>query len=628
MSMEKRALLAFVASILLFLAYDYFYLSPRVKEQRLRRAAAIERQQHAADSLAAVLGTGAGGAETGQTGTPAPGETAGPAGGEAPEREKPAPLAAAAESTLVEAAPAAEFTVVSSLFEITFTTAGGEVVLAKLRKYDTAGEPVELIAHESDFSHAHALTVTLEGTSATLALAGVGFAAYLNGVGEPLQDGARVRVDPSRDMTEIVFRSPQNGVGTIERYYRFFPDRYDFEAGVRFATSTFPSATGVWWGMGPGLRSTEENKQNDYQSFRAAVKLGEDVHRLRPRDFSHTSKEEFAGTLAWTSLQTKYFIAALIPPEPTRATAVITGYKPEHRISTRFMVPAVDNRGRMDNSIKVYMGPLDYKILKRLKVGLQDNIEMGWHLLRPVSWLVLWSVTWTYKFIPNYGLVIIIISVLTKVLFYRLTHKSFKSMKELQELQPRIQALKEKFGDDRQKLSQETMKLYKEAGVNPLGGCLPMLLQMPVFIALFQVLRNTIELRQAPFVGWITDLSQPDVLFRLPMTLPVVGNAFSLLPLIMGATMLAQTKIGGSLTGSPGTQSTPKGFNTMLPIVFTFLFYKMPSGLVIYWIINTVLSVAQQYYINREPDKDDEGGESRTRPAKRAGQKRRARKGR
>jgi YidC/Oxa1 family membrane protein insertase len=299
-------------------------------------------------------------------------------------------------------------------------------------------------------------------------------------------------------------------------------------------------------------------------------------------------------------------MAALIPPEPTRATVVVSGSKPEHRVSDRVTVPAVERAGRVDNLIRVYLGPIDYKGLKALDVGLESNVEMGWSLLRPVSWVVLWSLTWTYKFIPNYGLVIIIISVLTKVLFFRLTHKSFKSMKDLQALQPRIQAIKEKHGDDKQKVSQETMKMYKEAGVNPLGGCLPMLLQMPVFIALFQVLRNTIELRQAPFVGWINDLAQQDVLFTLPATLPLIGNAFSLLPLLMGASMFIQTKIGGSLTGTPGAQTTPKGFNTMLPIVFTFLFYKMPSGLVIYWIINTVLSVAQQYYIHREPTEPKE----------------------
>ena len=263
-------------------------------------------------------------------------------------------------------------------------------------------------------------------------------------------------------------------------------------------------------------------------------------------------------------------------------------------------LPTSPGQIRVDQSIRVYMGPLDYKRLKAFGIGLEENIEMGWRLIRPVSWVVLWSMTWMYKYIPNYGVVILIISVLTKVLFYRLTHKSFKSMKDMQMLQPKMQALKEKYKEDKQKLSQETMKLYKEAGVNPLGGCLPLLLQMPVFIALFNVLRYTIEVRGAHFAAWITDLSQQDVLFKLPFSLPLIGDNFSLLPILMGASMFFQTKIGGSITpGSPNT-ATPPGFQTMLPIVFTFLFYKMPSGLVLYWIVNTGLSIAQQYYINKD----------------------------
>jgi YidC/Oxa1 family membrane protein insertase len=246
--------------------------------------------------------------------------------------------------------------------------------------------------------------------------------------------------------------------------------------------------------------------------------------------------------------------------------------------------------------MRVFLGPLEYNLVAGIGIGLERNVEFGWKLIRPVSHAVLWSMQKLYRVIPNYGVVVIIISILTKVLFYRLTHKSFKSMKQLQDLQPRLQALKEKYGDDRRRLSEETMRLYREAGVNPLGGCLPMLLQMPVFIALFNVFRYTIELRGAPFVGWINDLSQQDVLFPLPFTLPLIGNAFSLLPILMGAAMFAQSKLGQSPTGQTSA-AIPPGFNTMLPIVFTVLFYKMPSGLVIYWIINTVMSVAQQYYI-------------------------------
>ncbi len=603
MKMEKRALIAFVASILLFLAYDALYLAPRVKEQKARRQTEIARQQEIADSLAAMMGERVPGTvaegETAQPGvdldSPSPAGTGGDA---------PAPLSEFPAAPLVQAV---EFTVASSLYEITLSTTGAEIVSVRLLEYDTNGEPVELIPQDDDWTRARPLNVTIEGSGVSFTLSDVSFTAHRGGIGDALLNGTTVTVDPSREVTEIVFRSADERGRTIERYYRFYPGRYDFDTGVRFPSTAFPSATGVWWGMGPGLRSTEANVTDDQQTFKASIKLGDDIHRLKPGDFGKKTSEEFSGTLSWTALQTKYFTAAMIPPEPTRATVFVSGYKDEHRISNRFVVPLVDRRGQVDNSIKVYMGPLDYKILADLHFGLQDNIEMGWSLLRPVSRAVLWALTWTYKYIPNYGLVIIIISVLTKVLFYRLTHKSFKSMKDLQDLQPRIQALKEKCGDDKQRLSKETMKLYKTAGVNPLGGCLPMVLQMPVFIALFQVLRNTIEVRQAPFFGWITDLSQQDVLFELPMTLPVIGNAFSLLPLLMGASMFVQTKIGGSLTGSPASSATPKGFNTMLPILFTFLFYKMPSGLVVYWIVNTVLSVAQQYYIHREPDENKDG---------------------
>ncbi len=255
--------------------------------------------------------------------------------------------------------------------------------------------------------------------------------------------------------------------------------------------------------------------------------------------------------------------------------------------------------------IDVYLGPIDYTTLKAFNRGLEKNVEMGFWLFRPVSSVILWSFLWLHKFIPNYGIVILLLSIVTKVLFYRLTHKSFKSMRDLQSLQPRIQALKDKYGDDKQKLSQATMKLYKEAGVNPLGGCLPMVLQMPVFIALFNVLRSTIELRGAPFFGWMNDLSQQDVLATLPITLPFIGNAVSVLPILMGVGMLVQSKIGGSITGPTSTAAQPKAFQYLLPVVFTVLFYRMPSGLVLYWLVNTVLSVAQQYYINTGADAEE-----------------------
>jgi YidC/Oxa1 family membrane protein insertase len=357
-------------------------------------------------------------------------------------------------------------------------------------------------------------------------------------------------------------------------------------------------AQNVAWSFGPGIGPTEASHPDDWMAFKANVLLGEEFHRKRPAAFGRQQVEKLSGQLGWATLQTKYFLAAIYPDEPTRADVEMTGSKQQHSVTETVSVPMKTAASELKQSMHVYMGPLDLNLLKAKGVGLERNVEMGFKPIHPVSRAVLWSMKKLYHVIPNYGVVVIIISVLTKVLFYRLTHKSFKSMKQLQDLQPQLQAIKDKYGDDRKRLSEETMRLYKEAGVNPLGGCLPMLLQMPVFIALFNVFRYTIELRGAPFVGWINDLSRQDVLFHLPFTLPLIGNAFSLLPLIMGGAMFAQSKLGGSPTGQSST-AMPAGFNTVLPIVFTLLFYKMPSGLVIYWIINTGMSVVQQYYIHK-----------------------------
>jgi YidC/Oxa1 family membrane protein insertase len=258
------------------------------------------------------------------------------------------------------------------------------------------------------------------------------------------------------------------------------------------------------------------------------------------------------------------------------------------------------------DSYVLYLGPLDIKALEEYGVGLEKTIDLG--RLRFFSKFILRLLIWMKGFIPNYGLVIIILSILTKVLFYRLTHKSFKSMKDMQRLQPRLKELQEKYKDDRNRLNQETMKLYKEAGVNPLGGCLPLLFQMPVFIALFSVLRNTIELRHAPFMLWINDLSSPDVLFDFGVNLPILGSEFHLMPLLMGAAMFLQSKMsGGSPTGeaATGTASQQKMMQTMMPIVFTFIFYNMPSGLVLYWFINNIFSIIQQYWVHRQIEAED-----------------------
>jgi YidC/Oxa1 family membrane protein insertase len=607
LSMERRALIAFVASMVLFLGYDALFLAPKMKEKRERQQTeAIEQAARAPQPGAAATDTIGSQGEPPVLTTPSPADTLG---------------RAAAESFGETDTPGRAITVATPLFEVTFNTRGAVVTSARLLRYTTHEESVELIPPGRSWSETPMLGTRIEGGSRDLDINQIMFEATAGG--DPLPDGARVVVSGT-DSVDVVFRAAAPG-GTVQRTYRFHGERYRYEATVRVAGGLVPGAERVTWSFGPGIASTEAKPEDDYNAFRATVLLGEEQHRRKPGDFGKTHAENYSGTLNWATLQSKYFMAALFPPQPVRADVVISGIKAEHRISETISVPASTVRGDVVSHMSVYMGPLSYDRLAAMGIGLEKNVELGMKFVRPVSEAVLWCLKKLYNFIPNYGWVIVIISVLTKVLFYRLTHKSFKSMKEMQDLQPRLAALKEKFGDDRRRVSEETMKLYKEAGVNPLGGCLPMLLQMPVFIALFNVLQHTIELRGAPFVGWITDLSQQDVLFKLPISLPLIGDNFSLLPILMGASMWAQSKLGGSPTGQAST-AIPPGFNTLLPVVFTVLFYKMPSGLVIYWIINTVISVAQQYYIV----KDTRGVESSAvvveeKPAPR---KKRARKGR
>ncbi|MGQ9654108.1 MAG: Vpu, partial [Thermodesulfobacteriota bacterium] len=194
----------------------------------------------------------------------------------------------------------------------------------------------------------------------------------------------------------------------------------------------------------------------------------------------------------------------------------------------------------------------------------------------------------------NYGIAVIVLTIIIKLLFWPLTHKSYSSMKELQRVQPRIKQIRERFKDNKEELNREMMLLYRTHKVNPLGGCLPMVVQIPVFFALYKALMDSIELRHAPFILWVKDLSAPDYLLRLPPGVSLFGiEGIGPLPLLMGATMLIQQKMTPT-TGDP----TQAKIMMLMPIFFTFLFISFPSGLVLYWLFNNVLSIVQQIYIN------------------------------
>jgi YidC/Oxa1 family membrane protein insertase len=231
-------------------------------------------------------------------------------------------------------------------------------------------------------------------------------------------------------------------------------------------------------------------------------------------------------------------------------------------------------------SSSLYLGPKDLEQLEKGEGELGRAIDFGF--FDPVAKPMLFILNLFYKFIPNYGLAIIFLSIAIKVIFWPLTHKSQKSMKEMQKIQPKIAELKEKYKDNKEELNRKTMEFYRTNKVNPLGGCLPILIQIPVFFALYRVLLNSIELRHAPFISfWINDLAAKDPTY--------------ISPLLMGASMFMQQK----MTPTVGDPAQAK-IMLVMPIMFTFMFLSFPSGLVIYWLVSNVLSIVQQYYINKQ----------------------------
>lgn len=281
----------------------------------------------------------------------------------------------------------------------------------------------------------------------------------------------------------------------------------------------------------------------------------------------------------WVAMMQHYFVSALIPnpKEPSQFYShvgddiyTIGFYGPKIAI-------APGNWASVTTTF--YAGPEVNEYLNEAAPHLHLTIDYGW--LWPISIALFWIMKFFYTHIlANWGWAIIFVTVLIKALFYSLSAKSYKAMAQMRKLQPKILALREQCGDDRQKLSQETIALYRKEKVNPLSGCMPILVQIPVFIALYWVLLESVELRHAPFIGWIKDLSAPDPFF--------------ILPIIMGISMLIQQK----LSPAPADPMQAKVM-MFLPVVFTILFVMFPAGLVLYWVVNNILSLTQQWFITR-----------------------------
>jgi YidC/Oxa1 family membrane protein insertase len=273
------------------------------------------------------------------------------------------------------------------------------------------------------------------------------------------------------------------------------------------------------------------------------------------------------------------------------------GLLPGNVVEAQYIEPeqtlAPGSRQQFD--YQLFFGPKSMSAVAQAGHDLSRIIDFGYFdvLAKPCLWLM----NYLYTIIPNYGVAIIILTILSKILLWPLGTKSYKSMSQMKKLQPLIKEIRDKYKDDRKKMNEEVMRLHRTYNINPLGGCLPMVVQIPVFFALYRMLDQAIELRHAPFIGWINDLSAPDRLFHFDFSIPFMEPPYGIpvLTLIMGATMFWQQKMT-----PPAGDPTQAKMMLLMPVVFTFIFINFSAGLVLYWLVNNVLSIGQQYYTQKK----------------------------
>ncbi len=432
----------------------------------------------------------------------------------------------------------------NTLFKARFSTRGAVPVAWVLKKYkDSKGRDVSLLQ---------------AGTPPALA---IGWAGSFKGAdldfSTPSTDLVLSRENPKGT---LAFDYSSGGI-SIRRTYTFYYNAYHVD--MKDEVSGLPDYQ-ITLGPEFGIFSREESRG---VHVGPALLTGMKLEELAPNKLS--PPKVFTNELKWIANEDKYFFAGLVPKSPVADAKAweqdgygLIGFQAAHPSVEKFLL---------------YAGPKQMDRLKALGVGLENIIDYGWFsiIARPILWLL----KKIYSVVGNYGFAIIILTIMTRIPFIPLVNKGQRSMKKLQALQPKIAEIRQQYKKDPQRMQQETMALYKKYKVNPMGGCLPILIQIPVFFALYKVLLISIELRGAPFALWITDLSAKD--------------PYYVLPIVMGITMLIQQVLTPS-----GGDPTQRKMMMIMPVVFTFLFLKLASGLVLYWFVSNLFSILQQMYVN------------------------------
>ena len=551
--MERRVILFLLLSLAILLGYDY-----------LLRELGITPPPEQPDQSRPAAGSGERGAGPVQAPTTRAESPAAGSGDSRPSSTSTGPSGRPAAVGAQSSPEERTEEVVTDLFRVVLTNRGAAITSWQLTRYTIRGpdgsQPIQLVHKEGKFQQ----PLSVQSTDAALA----------RQLAEGLYHVARdfTTLDASHPVGHLTFTYHAPGTGlAVEKRLTFRHHSYLVDVAVRTAGVAGP----VDLRLGTNFGIVEWG-----EGFIGLIGPASLVDDKIEKDTPDAELER-KGTVRWVALQDKYFLSVLIP---TGAAAAVIKKEGEKLVSAgvRFALPA----GTAHVSAQLYAGPKEFDTLKSLNVGLEDTIDFGWFIygswgiVKAVAKPLFYVLRFLYDYSHNYGLAIILLTVGVKLLFVPLQYKSYKSMKDMQVIQPKVVALQAKHKDDRERLNRELIKLYRDHKVNPVGGCLPMLLQMPVFVALFNILYMTIDLRQAPFLLWITDLS--------------VQDPYYVLPVIMGATMVIQQKI------MPTTMDPVQAkVMLMLPAMLTLLFLTFPAGLVLYWLTNNVLTIAQQFITDR-----------------------------
>lgn len=527
--MEKRVLIAVLLSIAVMYGYTFLFPQPKATQQK----------HELSQTSAAPLGTVA---------------------------NLPVTVSSSTDSTVsTQLTQTKDVIVENDVYSTVISTRNGAIKKFVLKKYkDVAGaggKEIVLFDHTS-----HAGNTLVGEYPGFLTDRDVNFTTSTD----------RLTLTGAESKTLELTSTTSNGI-VVKNVYSFNGSNYSISLEQSIVNNTSQPASGQ---IQLNLLNPVAKPKNDdgrYEVYGPATLSTAGVFFDSIADLAKSEKVYDKG-LRWSGFGDKYFLNVIIVKDAANSTVTLKDQSGilNQKVSSQKM--DVNPGQTATFSCNLFFGPKDIDILKSQSVELERAIDLGWFaaLAKPL----LHSLKLFYRYVHNYGLAIIAITVILKILFFPLTHKSYKSMKEMQKLQPKMQELKDKFKDDRDGLNRAVMELYKTHKVNPLGGCLPMIVQIPVFFGLYKALMFSIELRHAPFIFWLQDLSSKD--------------PYYVTPIIMGATMFIQQKM------TP-TNMDPVQAKMMLalPVVFTFMFLNFPSGLVLYWLVNNILTIAQQAYINR-----------------------------